>query len=79
MPRAELESWALSGNELSLALNVDSLQDLNKLVQVLQDDELVDYCTVSSANSVEMKNEDETTYEIVKARVLVYLCGQTEQ
>ena len=73
LPKVTLNSWALSSNELTLDVTGSTLQEINELAQTLQDDELVNYCTVSTANTNEQKKSEEDTSETVSARILVYL------
>ncbi len=73
LPKVTLNSWALSSNELILDVTGNTLQEINQLAQTLQDDELVNYCTVSTANTNEQKKSEEDTSETVSARILVYL------
>lgn len=49
IPEAEVSNWSVSGNLLTLNLMRSSLQEVNLLVQQLNEHELVDYCTVTTA------------------------------
>ncbi len=77
LPRAQLSSWTLSGDQLTLVLTGNSLQEINMLAQAIQDDELVNYCTVSTANTNDVRYA-EAENETVSARILVYLNPQAE-
>lgn len=69
IPQAQVVTWTVSGNLLTLNLNRSSLQEINVLVQELNEHQLVDYCTVTTAStggSVESGAR-------VNAQVLVYL------
>ena len=73
LPKVTLNSWTLTSNELTLDVTGSSLQEINMLAQALQDDDLVNYCTVNNANTTEQKNDEDETIETVTASILVYL------
>ncbi len=79
LPRAEISSWSLSGNALTLVLSADTLQQINLLVQQLEADDLVDFCTVNTANTTDNARRVEAEdLGAVRARVLAYLNAGTE-
>ena len=85
LPGYDLSSWTLHSNELTLVLGGETLQEINMLAQKLQDDPLVNYCTVSTANTNDLNryNYDLNNYyyddhEYVSARILVYLNPEAE-
>ena len=49
LPSAQLKSWSITNNTLSLTLSAQTLQDINMLALRLEEEELVDYCQVTSA------------------------------
>ncbi len=49
LPRVHVDSWSVSGNVLTLSVAGRTLQEINLMMQGLLADELVDYCTVSTA------------------------------
>ena len=55
IPRAALNSWSVSENQLTLAVTLDTLQDTSELVQLLNEDARVDFATVKSAVTNEIK------------------------
>ncbi len=74
LPRAEVSSWSLTSNTLTINLNAETLQEINLLVQQLEAEDMVDFCTVNTANTKDNQRRVQTTdLGIVKARVLVYL------
>ena len=74
LPRAEVSSCSLTSNTLTINLNAETLQEINLLVQQLEAEDMVDFCTVNTANTKENQRRVQTTdLGIVKARVLVYL------
>lgn len=82
MPRAGVASWSLTANQLTMNMTSSTLQQINLIVQSLEEDPLVDYCTVSTAVSKEQQMnaygnivDDDTT---VTALVVVYLNAGTE-
>lgn len=48
-PTAVVESWSLTGNVMTVSLITDDLKEVNRLVQIIEADDLVDFCAVSSA------------------------------
>ena len=80
LPRAEVSSWSVSNNILLINLNADTLQQVNLLVQELEADELVDFCTVNTANTKDNARRTAQQEELsaVKARIQVYLISGTE-
>ena len=68
-------SWSLTGNELTINMSGESLQQINLIVQQLEAQDLVDFCTVNTANTNDNTrgNAKSEEYDVVKARVLVYL------
>ena len=55
IPRASLSSWSVRQNQLTLAVTLDTLQDTSELVQLLNEDARVDFATVKSAVTNEIK------------------------
>ena len=80
LPRAEISSWSLSGNTLTVNLSADTLQEINLLVQQLEAEDLVDFCTVNTANTRDSVRRAAESAEqgAVKARVLAYLNSGAE-
>ena len=79
LPRTEVSSWTLSGNTLTLNLNGETLQDINLLVQQLEAEDIVDFCTVNTANTKDNARLVLTeNLGPVKARVMAYLNAGTE-
>ena len=79
LPRTEVSSWTLSGNTLTINLNGETLQDINLLVQQLEAEDIVDFCTVNTANTKDNARLVLTeNLGPVKARVMAYLNAGTE-
>jgi hypothetical protein len=75
MPRVKIANWTLSSNTLTINITGTTLQQINLIVQSLNEDPLVRYCTVQTAVSRDNQNNqtvvtDETT---VTALIIVYL------
>jgi hypothetical protein len=68
--KAEVNNWTVSGNLLTLNLVRSNLQEVNLLVQDLNKEKLVDYCTVTTAAT---GNVGDMGQGQVNAQVLVYL------
>ena len=75
IPYAEVSSWTISGNQLTVEMVGDTLQQINLIVQQLEQQDLVDFCTVNTANTDDNTRGNNTTEEFsfVKARVVAYL------
>ena len=58
LPAAELRSWTVKKNELTLNVTLDTLQDTNMLAQVLSEDAMVDFATVKNAVTNEIKKDE---------------------
>lgn len=69
MEKAHIQSWELNGNVMELTLSDSTLKEINQLMQDLQAEEIVDICTVTTAETNELKNNN---YDKVYATVLVY-------
>ena len=80
LPRAGVDDLTVSGNQMTLNISGNTLQEINLLVQTLEADPVVDFCTVTTAVSKEGANApvayDENT--LVTARVIVYLKSVSE-
>ncbi len=76
LPTTTSGTWSLVGNQLSLSITGQTLQEINLLVQALNEEELVDFCTVRTAATDEdyydVLNEDST----VTAQISVYLVAR---
>ncbi len=58
LPAAELKSWTVKQNELTLNVTLDTLQDTNMLAQVLSEEAMVDFATVKNAVTNEIKKDE---------------------
>ena len=84
IPNVVLDSWSISANQLSMNITGDSLQTINLLVQKLNEEPIVDFCTVRSASTSEYSYQEtesgsyiETVVD-VSAQVTVYLTAVEE-
>lgn len=89
MKQAKLKTWTLHENQMELIFSDYTLELINKIVQRLQKEEIVDYCTVSTAQTNEpqittqtIQNPDgtlstiqtgEDRYDHVYASIIIYL------
>ena len=80
IPWSVVSSWTLSENQLTINMAAESLQQINLIVQQLEGENLVDFCTVNTANTDDNTHGRSETmeYSIVNARVSVYLNSGTE-
>ena len=74
-PKAIVSNWSLDGNQLTLPVQRASLAEINSLIRDLEAQEIVDYCSVSTA-----VNESERTVDgevqgadTVTGQITVYL------
>ena len=73
LPKSELGNWFVTGNQLNLTITGKTLQEVNLLVQSLDEEALVDFCTVKTAATNDKNNgilQDDT---VVVAQIVVYL------
>ncbi len=78
LPNTSIDDWKISGNQLELDLSAGTLQEINMVVQRLLAEDIVDFCTVSTAGTADTRNysapEDEQQEGTkVSANVLVQL------
>ena len=80
IPWSVVSSWTLSENQLTINMAAESLQQINLIVQQLEGEALVDFCTVNTANTDDNTRgkTESVEYSIVNARVSVYLNSGTE-
>ena len=67
-------SWSLNGNTLMLSITGRTLQEINLMAQLLNEEKMVDYCTVTAAaynGGVAQAVQDEA----VNANLVIYLNG----
>lgn len=55
LPESAAGAWTLSGNQLTLSVTADTLQDINMLARRLETDSRVNYCTVTEARTNEVQ------------------------
>jgi len=75
IPYAEVSTWSVTGNQLTVNMSAESLQQINLIVQQLEAQDLVDFCTVNTANTNDNTrgNATKEEFSIVRARVMAYL------
>ena len=80
LPQAGIDSLSVTDNEMTLNMTGSTLQEINLLVQTLEADPLVDFCTVTTAESSEYNNHLDiyNADGVVTARVVAYLVAETE-
>ena len=84
LPSVVVDSWSVSANQLSMNIVGSSLQTINLLAQALNDEPIVDYCTVRTAATTTSSYLTETdsdlteTVQDVQAQVVVYLTNPKE-
>ena len=76
LPYAKISDWKVTGNRLDLPITGATLQDINLIVQQLEAQDMVDFCTVITAAT-----DDKNANSKVTAQVTVYLKNalETEQ
>ena len=80
IPWSVVSSWTLSENQLVVNMSAESLQQINLIVQQLEGEELVNFCTVNTANTDDNTRgkTEAVEYSVVNARVSVYLNSGAE-
>ena len=84
IPRVVLDNWSVSANQLSMSVVGSSLQTINMLAQALNEEPIVDFCTVRTAATTTTNYLPETdsdlpeTVQDVQAQVVVYLTTTKE-
>ena len=82
-PKVQLDAWVISENTLQLTVTGKSLQEINLVAQSIEDEDIVDFCTVTTAATNEQNyyTVPELTEEEqrVTARVTVYLNESEEE
>jgi len=92
LPSALVGAWSITGNQLTISIIGNTLQEINLIAQKLEQEELVDYCTVTTAstNSLYSYNGYYVGYysyygyqlregvDSVTAQVTIYLKSATE-
>ena len=75
LQRAKVGSWTITGNRLDLPITGATLQQINMIVQQLEEEDLVDFCPVSTAATSDTDSRRQTISEntVVTAQVIVYL------
>jgi hypothetical protein len=58
LPAAQLNSWNIRQNQLTLNVTLDTLQDTNLLAQILNDEDMVEFATVKNAVTNEIRREE---------------------
>lgn len=71
-------SWTVADNRLTIILTGESLQQINLLVQELEKEPTVDYCTVTRASTEDDRIDDTDDRTTVTAQVTVYLVKEAE-
>ena len=64
LPSAQLNSWNIRQNQLTLNVTLNTLQDTNLLAQILNDEEMVEFATVKNAVTNEIKREEQAVLPV---------------
>ena len=78
LPTNYVESWTLEGNKLTLKISGKTLQELNLVTQLLEQDDMVAYCTVSTASTNDMRSTTADAFSDVSAQLEITLNGSEE-
>lgn len=73
----QANSWSLSGNILTAEVVGDTLEDLNKLAEKLEENPIVDRCAITTANKADITKDQKVTG--VRASFTVYLQQPIEE
>ena len=79
-PRTQVSTWTLNGNQLSMQIEGNTLQEINVTVQKLLEDDLVSYCEVNTAATTDSRytRTVQTETDKVVANIVVYLVKPEE-
>ena len=66
-------SWSLEGNQLTLPVTGNTLADINALLQELEEKDIVDYCTMSTAVTKSAETGTSQASDEVTGQITVYL------
>ncbi len=81
LPEATVTGWDIRGNELTLTLTSDTLQQINLIAQKIEAENIVDFCTVTTAATYENQyyysNDPADTR--VTAKIVVYLKNKVQE
>ena len=73
LSKSNVDSWSVSGNVLSVTMSDISLKVANSIVAKIEEDEIVNYCTLTTATTDYSYND-----EYIKANITVYLNGPVD-
>ncbi|MCR5664863.1 MAG: hypothetical protein K6G17_08355 [Oscillospiraceae bacterium] len=77
LPRADLKSWQLTGSQLTLNINAGTLEEINAVKEKLEAEDMVNYCTVTTAATETTKERLDGSTEVeilyVTGRVIAFL------
>ncbi len=80
LPIAPVDNWSVSENRLVLDIKGKTLLEINHIVQLLLAEDMVDYCTVTTAASAPSARGDERALgDTVTANVVVQLRSVGEE
>lgn len=65
LPQADVQGWQLEENELTLYVTGKTLQEVNLLGQRLEQEDLVDYCIVSTAETNQQDLNGEVSVQVL--------------
>lgn len=65
---AAIESWTVTGNKVTVVAVDESLSKITEIIKTLEEEELVNYCTVTTAST-----EDKEHPGNVKATIVIYM------
>lgn len=70
MPRTPLETWSLSGNQVTMSIKGATLEAINDTAKAIRAEEMVDYCNVNTAA---------TGNDTVTANIVIHLKNKRRQ
>ncbi len=88
LPSSRLSNWAISGNQLTLTVTAETLQELNVIAQRLEMEDIVSYCQVTKAatdthyeyyGSGSSQSDDDDALYGVTAQVTAFLKAPVEE
>ncbi len=75
LPQATVTGWNVKGNQMTVNISADSLQELNELAEKLREEEIVEFCSISNAATYIYEYQDRTVADLygVNGTLIIYL------
>jgi len=75
LPTAPIDSWSVTGNKMTVMMSGNTLEEINKIMQALMLEDIVDYCTINTATTKDKNDKSDN----VSAQITIYLIKVSEE